>query len=391
MIVRVRILFTFAGGTGHADPLVPIADAAQASGHAVAFAGRASAVADLEAQGFTVYAEPGTAAASTPPTIAPLVEVSMEREERVLREYYAGRLARARAESVRAVCAEWAPDAIVCDEADFGSMVAAERLDLPHATVLVIAAGSFVRSDVVAEPLDALRAEHGLPPDPDLTMPSRHLVLSPFPPSFRDPAFPLPATAHSIRPASFEPRLGDTTPGWLSTLRSVPTIYFTLGTVFNLESGDLFERVISGMRELPMNVIVTVGPQLEPRKFGPQPSNVRIERVIPHAVLLPHCDLVVGHGGSGSVIGALVAGLPSVVIPMGADQPLNAARCEALGVGVALDALSCTPESVREAVLAVLSEPSYRDAAERIRDEIAALPGPAHAVTLLERLATESA
>jgi UDP:flavonoid glycosyltransferase YjiC (YdhE family) len=106
-------------------------------------------------------------------------------------------------------------------------------------------------------------------------------------------------------------------------------------------------------------------------------------------VLLPHCDVVVSHGGSGSVIGALAHGLPSIVIPMGADQPHNAARCEALGVGRVLDAVEATPEDVRDTVAAVLADPTYRRAAERIRAEIAALPVTEHALALLERLAAE--
>jgi UDP:flavonoid glycosyltransferase YjiC (YdhE family) len=106
-------------------------------------------------------------------------------------------------------------------------------------------------------------------------------------------------------------------------------------------------------------------------------------------VLLPHCAAVVSHGGSGSVIGALTHGLPMVLLPMGADQPLNAARCADLGIARALDAVEATPETVRAAVATVLTDPSYRRAAERLRDEIAALPGPAHAVVLLERLAAE--
>lgn len=86
--------------------------------------------------------------------------------------------------------------------------------------------------------------------------------------------------------------------------------------------------------------------------------------------------------------GALAAGLPSVVLPMGADQPLNAARCEALGVGRTLDALHATPDRIGEAVLSVLEERAYRAAAERIREEILGLPGPDHGVALLEGLAS---
>ena len=114
---------------------------------------------------------------------------------------------------------------------------------------------------------------------------------------------------------------------------------------------------------------------------------MRIEPYVPQSVLLPRCDAVVSHGGSGTVIGTLAAGLPSVALPMGADQPLNAARCAALGVGLTLDAVRATPDAVGEAVLAVLTDPGYRKAAEGVRDEIAALPHVSAAVPLLEALA----
>jgi UDP:flavonoid glycosyltransferase YjiC (YdhE family) len=84
---------------------------------------------------------------------------------------------------------------------------------------------------------------------------------------------------------------------------------------------------------------------------------------------------------------ALAHGLPMVLVPLGADQPPNAARCAALGVAHVLDAAAATPRDVREAVSRVLEDSAYRLAAARIRDEIAALPGPEHAITLLERLA----
>jgi UDP:flavonoid glycosyltransferase YjiC (YdhE family) len=288
-----------------------------------------------------------------------------------------------------AVCAEWQPDILVRDEADFGSAVVAERLGLACATVLVIAAGSFVRRELVAEPLNKLRAEHDLPIDPDLAMLSRYLVLSPFPPSYRDPAFPLPATAHAIRPLTPEPVRKDAAPAWAAPVRGAPTVYFTLGTVFNLESGDLFARVLAGLRDLPLNVIATVGREIDPEEFGPQPAHIHVARYIPQSSILPRCAAVVSHGGSGSVIAALAHGLPSVLLPMGADQPLNAARCAELGVARVLDAVGATPADVRAAVSTVLADPSYRRAAARIRDEIAVLPGPEHAVALLEGLAAE--
>lgn len=382
----MRLLFTFVGGNGHFEPLVPIARAAAAAGHTVAFAGGPSMVATVEAQGFTVFAI-GTGGGA--PRRLPLLEVNAEREDRDLRERFARQAAGVRTTGILALCGEWQPDLIVGDEIDFGSVIAAEHLGLPYATVLVIAAGSFVRKEVVAEPLNDLRARHGLPPDPDLAMLSRHLVLSPFPPGYRDPAFPLPATAHTFRPFTLDPVQDDAAPPWVAGLPGAPAVYFTLGTIFNMESGDLFARVLAGLCDLPINLIVTVGRHIDPEEFGPQPANVHIERYIPQSSLLPHCRMVVSHGGSGSVIGALAHGLPMVLLPMGADQPLNAARCVELGIARALDPVAATPETVREAVAAVLADPAYRRAAGRLRDEIAALPEPASAVTLLERLVAE--
>jgi UDP:flavonoid glycosyltransferase YjiC (YdhE family) len=382
----MRVLFTYAGGSGHADPLVPIAVAVRAAGHDVAFFGRRSADAALDAEGFTLFADTDdrALAAGDDAPITPLLELDLEREYRDLRGF-ADRIARARMARVVALADVWRPDLLVCDEVDYGGMIGAERLRLPHATVLTNASGSFLRAVDVAGPLDAIRAEHGLPADPGLVMPARGLVVSPFPPSFRDPAFPLPANAISIR-SEGGGALAGFAPDWLSRLPDGPTVYFTLGTIFNQESGDLFRRVLSGLRELPATVIVTVGRSLDPDRFGSQPDNVHIERYIPQSLLLPYCDLVVNHGGSGSVIGALAHGLPLVVLPMGADQLPNAQRCEQLGVGVVLDAVRATPRMVRDTTSALLHDADAREAAERIRDEIAALPGPDAVVPVIEQL-----
>jgi UDP:flavonoid glycosyltransferase YjiC (YdhE family) len=256
----MRILFTFAGGIGHFLPLVPLASAIEARGHKVAFGAQSALLPTVKRAGFQSF-ETGGATFHDDSKRLPLLNLDMDREYRVVRDTYAGRLARARAAAIIERAIEWKPDLLVCDEMDFGCIVAAERLSIPHATMLVIAAGSLARRDLIAEPLHALRAGHGLPPDPRLAMLSRYLVLSPFPPSFRDPAFPLPETAHSFRPAAPDGAGSRTPLEWFGRLPQRPTIYLTLGTVFNVESGDLFQRVLQGIRMLPVNVIVTVGPQ----------------------------------------------------------------------------------------------------------------------------------
>jgi UDP:flavonoid glycosyltransferase YjiC (YdhE family) len=383
----LRMLFTFAGGTGHFLPLVPLARAAEQAGHCVAFGGQAGALSVIEEAGFSGFDTGGPTLLDSPER-TPLLELDMERELRAVREGYARRTARERAAAVLLLCEEWRPDVLVCDEMDFGAQVAAERADVRYATVVCIGSGSFVWPELVTEPLNELRATHGLPPDPELLMLSRYLVLAPFPPSFRDPTNPLPPTGHAIRPVLDDASAGEVEPAWLAELTR-PVVYFTLGTIFNLESGDLFERVLSGLGELPVSVVVTVGRELEPLALGPQPANVRVERYVPQSLLLPHCELVVSHAGSGSVVGALVHGLPMVLLPIGADQPLNAGRCQELHIARVLDPFHATAADVSNAASEVLSDPSYRRNAQRLKAEIEALPGPEHALRLLERLAAE--
>lgn len=153
-----------------------------------------------------------------------------------------------------------------------------------------------------------------------------------------------------------------------------------------MECGDLFARVLSALSEIAINLVVTVGQHIDPAEFGPQPANIKIERQIPQSTVLPLCDLVISHGGSGSVMGALAHGIPSLLIPMGADQPLNAKRCSDLGVAQVLDANKATSSEILAAVATLLEHPSYRREAERFRSEIAALPEPAQAIGLLEEL-----
>jgi UDP:flavonoid glycosyltransferase YjiC (YdhE family) len=379
----MRVLFTFIGGSGHFEPLVPLAWAVAAAGHSLAFSCGPGMAPTVEAVGFTVF-RLGAGGAGGAPERAPLRPLDPAREDAEFRERFVERAARARAPLTATLCATWQPDVLVCDEADFGGMLAAESLGIPYATMLVMAAGSFVRHEIVGAPLAALRAELGLPPDPELVMLRRHLVLAPFPPSFRDPAFPLPPTAQLLRPP---PLLEDDgMPPWPGGRPGVPTVYVTLGTIFNLESGNLFTRVLAGVRELPINVVVTIGREIDPAELGPQPGHIHIARYIPQARVLPYCRAVVSHGGSGSVLGTLAHGLPAVLIPLGADQPQNAARAAAMGLGLALDPIAATPEEVRDGVTAVLGEPRFRRAAETLRDELAAMPGPAEAVARLEQV-----
>jgi MGT family glycosyltransferase len=127
-----------------------------------------------------------------------------------------------------------------------------------------------------------------------------------------------------------------------------------------------YRKALDGIAELPVRVLLTVGRELD---VGPVPENVHVEQWVPQADVLAEAAAVVCHGGSGTTLGALAAGLPLVVVPLFADQPYNAVRVAAVGAGVvaALD-------DVRAATERVLTDDRYRTAAERVADEMRRLP-----------------
>jgi UDP:flavonoid glycosyltransferase YjiC (YdhE family) len=86
------------------------------------------------------------------------------------------------------------------------------------------------------------------------------------------------------------------------------------------------------------------------------------------------------------VLGALADGVPMLVVPQGADQWGNAAHVVDAGAGRQLVRDELTTAAVREAVMALLDDPSYRRAASNISDEITAMPSAADALAALESL-----
>src|SRR5262249_17780787 len=209
----------------------------------------------------------------------------------------------------------------------------------------------------------------------DVDLLARHLVLNPFPPGFRDPTNPLPARTRGIRLHAGE-REG-------AGVR--PRVYFTLGTIFDLESGDLFQRVLTALAALDVDAVATIGSRLDPPTFSAAP-NVRVEQYVPQDRILSSSDLVVSHGGSGSVLGAIAFGLPLVVLPLGADQPHNADRCVATGIGRVVGATASSDE-IAEAIGAGLVHDSSRADAGRLRAELDGFASPDEAVRLVEALA----
>jgi len=321
-----------------------------------------------------------------------LMPVDRAAEAAVIADVFAGTLARERAARLIGIARGWRPDVILHDEADYGAAVAADVLGLPRAQMLVLLPGGTVDRARLAASLARTRASFGLP----AAHPPAAITLEPAPPGFRDPSDPLPGDVRRIRPAVLEvaPARPDpdtaATLAWLARQPERPTVWFTLGTVFHQESGDLFGRVLAGLGRVEASVVVTVGREIDPAELGPPPANVRVERYVPQQFLLPRCDLLVCHAGSGSVLGALASGVPMLLLPMGADQPANADQCAALGVATVLDPLTTTPAEVTAEARVLLTDPRFRLAAAPWRDVCAALPSAKYAVGWIRTLAAHS-
>jgi UDP:flavonoid glycosyltransferase YjiC (YdhE family) len=372
----MRILFTFAGNYGHLAPLLPLARAAHTVGYQIAFVGRPWMQSRVEELGWTFFSAGSDRGLI--PQKRPLIVSDINKERQDLAKSFGYRIARERMIDMQAICQSWQPDLIVAEETDFGAMIAAESLNIPYAKVVVIAAGGFILPELLSEPLNELRQSVGLPADPELEMLSKPLILSSIPPIYRDPNYQLPDHAIYFHRARI--------PENNVREEKLPLVYLTLGTVFPLESGDLFERIIIGLRDLPIKLQVTVGTEIDPARFGPQPANVRIDQFVPQHEILPQSKLIISHAGSGSVIGALEYGIPMILLPLGADQPLNAERCKALGVAHVVDPLTVTPQQIADLVQQSLADSAMQRKAQLLRDSFVDLPSPHVALAQLERL-----
>lgn len=165
----------------------------------------------------------------------------------------------------------------------------------------------------------------------------------------------------------------------IGALPRADTVYVTLGTVVNKLPG-VFETMLQALEGLDVNAVVTVGPDVDPGRLGRQPPHVLVERYIPQALVLPRCRAMVAHAGAGTMLGALSHGVPQVLLPHGAEQHLNAEACRRAGAALVLRPEALDAPAIREALIRVLREPRFAQAAVRLRDEIAAMPSPGEAL-----------
>ncbi|WP_242608770.1 nucleotide disphospho-sugar-binding domain-containing protein [Actinomadura formosensis] len=383
------MLMTTAPMHGHFFPLVPLAWALQSAGHEVLVAAPGDFSAAVTGTGLCAHATVDEAdfgdfmfrdRAGRP------VERPAEMDGRLAVSGRAwGRLAARVLPGMLDAVRGWRPDLVISEPCEHAGPVAAARHGVPWVEhgwgmalhpILRRAGG-----EELAPELDEL----GLPALPD---PSA--VIDVCPPSMQRPGA---AAGLAMR---YTPYNGSAPlPGWLWDRPAVPRVCLTMGSLLPRFGGepvaDLLSRLVRALPALGIELVVAMAPDRAKLLPAASPA-VRLAGWLPISRVLPHCDLVIHHGGGGSTLTSLAASVPQLVLPRPAvDMIDNAERVAAAGAGRALPPEVTGGDGGMDAVLAacaeLLAEPRYRRGAAALAAEIAARPAPARIVPRLRRLA----
>jgi MGT family glycosyltransferase len=231
-------------------------------------------------------------------------------------------------------------------------------------------------------PLNAARAELGLAPLAgvweQLDHAERVLVLSS--PAFDFPA-QLPDNVRFVGPRLDDPAWAEE---WQPPAGDEPVVLASLSAA-NMDQLALLRRIVDALGALPVRGVVTTGHAIDPEELPSHPQ-VQVLRSAPHRAVLAHASAVVTHGGHGTVIKALAADTPLLVLPMGRDQLDNATRVTERGAGLRLEP-DAGADAIAAAVRRLLDEPGFRDAAARLGARLRAEAQGDEAAAELEGLA----
>lgn len=386
----MRVLCTTLPEYGHFHPMVPLGRALAERGHEVAFATAAEFCPRVERTGFVAFpvglghADQVAEAVRRYPDEANM-PAGQERFLTFVPKMLAGVAAPATLADLMPVVRQWEPDIIVHDEADCAGPIAATVAGIPYVGHGVGILRPFEAIRLAGRTLRPVAREWGVDVGPFGGM-FQFLYLGICPPSVQAGHISEIDVAQSIR-ALFDAAPDEGLPPWVPELPPAPTVYVSLGTIFNRMVG-LLRSILEGIRDEDVNVIVTVGYDTDPAALGPQPDNVHIERYIPQSLLLPYCDLIVGQGGL-SFLSVLSEGLPLVLLPQGANQFYHSKACVDCGAARWLMPAEITPDAIRREVRTVLDDPRYRETAQRVKQEFDAMPAPHDVVALIERVQQE--
>jgi MGT family glycosyltransferase len=281
-------------------------------------------------------------------------------------------------------------DLVVVDYMQPAAMCGVEAAGLPFVALVhtlyanvAVAEASPMHMAMTDDAVATLRADLGLPHIAGLTdllsRAARALVLTTR--EFDAPERDTPAYVCYVGPIVEEPG-GDA--DWSPPLADTrPFVLVSLGTT-PMNEGPVLQTVLAALESMPIQVFVTIGAHLDRASFR-IPENAVVSGFVQHAAVLPHTAVFVTHAGMSGIGAALSSGVPMLCIPLGREQPQNAARVDAIGAGKVLG-IDATVADLRAAVTELIDDDRYRIAAEAAASEIGALGSGTRAVEELEAL-----
>ena len=372
----MRVLVSSTDGAGHFGPLRPVIDALIARGDEVLMVVPPKLEATVSAMGqpFVVSAEPPAE------ELAALWErfaTVSGREAATLgnRELFGRLWTAALLPTAERACREWRPQLVLHEAAEYASAIAAERCGVAHAQIAISLAEVEAGSLELAAPALSEHAEQIV----------ERLRASPYLTRFPASLDPSPYPATERFRALTEPPGAPLADRWGAS--DAPLVYVTFGSVAGglPNSAALYRTALDAVAGLHARVLLTVGRDVAIDALGPVPENAHVEAWVPQAEVLADATLVVAHGGSGTTFGTLAAGVPLVIVPLFADQLVNAERAARAGTAVVVEPDRDAERGMgtlgpqhtarlRAAIETILADRSYARAARRIADEMAALP-----------------
>ncbi|MFJ1704974.1 nucleotide disphospho-sugar-binding domain-containing protein [Kitasatospora sp. NPDC088346] len=371
----MRILFTGPAAPSHLFPMVPTAQALRAAGHEVLFASP-QPTEQLRAAGFPIV-EIGDGrplsdsfeAVSGEQTRYARPDLDQDQILDLAAAAFA-HASRATVDGLLTTAGEWDADLLVHDSCLASAQLVAAKLKIPAALQnFGLTSGLDLAARLAGHFTDVYEA-YGVA-GPAETTPLNIVPAS------------LGGDPGGLRMRYLPYNGGGVVPADLLRRGTRPRVAVTLGTVVTQVDGvHAITRLIEAAASVDAEFLLAVG-DADLTQLGPLPANVRPLPWVPLAELLRVCDAVVHHGGSGSTLTGLQAGVPQLLLPQGAD---NFAVADALcATGAALRSASGDVDTPLLARL--VTDPALREAAARLKAENDALPTPAALVPAIEALA----
>jgi UDP:flavonoid glycosyltransferase YjiC (YdhE family) len=383
----MRVLGASTANDGHFGPLVPFLTACAEAGHQVAVATPESFAGRLGRAGFQHLPFADAPPDLLGPVMAGLMQLEPhEADATVVRDVFGRIDAQAALPGLRRAIADWRPDVVLREPAELGSLAAAEEAGVPHVQVAIgMQEMDRYFAGLLPEPLAELGELVGAPADGLASALRAARVVSPVPESLDragDPAFAPADVLRCHEPAPIADR-------WVTTWGDEPLVYVSFGTV----AGSLppfqhvFRDALDAFAGLPVRVLMTVGRGFDIASLGHVPDNAQVEAWVSQTAVLEQAAAVVCHGGFGTTLGALAAGVPLVVVPLfTSDQAINGRHAAAAGAGRTVEP---SPDAVSQAaplLTAVLDDPAYAAGARSMAEQMAALAPTSAVVALLEEV-----